>query len=87
MLPGVLLAGAAVASACGAALGLLRKAGKHAICDATTSCAKTPHQDGYRSPDWPWGFFVAGGVLAGLALIGFVLLAAVRGRGRRAMTT
>ncbi|MFG3286080.1 hypothetical protein [Streptomyces sp. NPDC048111] len=82
MLPAMLLVGAAVVSGCGVAAGLLRKGGKHVVCDVTTTCAKTPYQDGYHSPDWPWGFFVAGGVLAGLAVIGFVLLPVLRGRSR-----
>ncbi|MFI6687571.1 hypothetical protein [Streptomyces sp. NPDC050485] len=60
------------------------KGGKHVVCDVTADCAKTPYQDGYRSPDWPWDFFVVGGVLAALAVAGFVLLPVLRRRSRRA---
>ncbi|MFJ8308939.1 MULTISPECIES: hypothetical protein [unclassified Streptomyces] len=50
-------------------------------------CAKTPYQDGYRSPGWPWDYFVAGGVLAALAVAGFVLLPVLRGRSRRTLAS
>lgn len=79
--PAVMTIGALLLSLYGLLWGLMARAGKHIVCDSTTSCAASPYEAGYTSPGWPtWTFLVAGTLFALALLVCTGLLAARRSR-------
>lgn len=79
--PAVMTAGALLLYLYGILWGLAARAGKHIVCDSTTSCAASPYEAGYTAPGGPGWTVVTAGTLFALALLVFAgLLAARRSR-------
>lgn len=81
--PAVLLAAGLCSASIGLLLGLVLVGGKHYVCDATTSCAKSPYEAGYQDPAMPHAPFVIAGLCAAVALATFAGIFLAR---RRAAT-
>ncbi|MGW5852527.1 hypothetical protein ACWFQ8_32160 [Streptomyces sp. NPDC055254] len=79
--PGVLLLVALGLAALGALAGMTLTAGKWFACDATTSCAYTPYEPGYRDPAWPQLPFTAATAFAAAAVVSFAVILLLRWRG------
>ncbi|MFD3698806.1 hypothetical protein ACFWUZ_22100 [Streptomyces sp. NPDC058646] len=80
--PAALVVVALVLAAFGTVTGLFLTAGKRFACDATTSCAKTPYEPGYRDPAWPQLPFTAALVCVALAAVAFAVVLVLRRRVR-----
>ncbi|WP_330300294.1 hypothetical protein [Streptomyces sp. NBC_00503] len=79
--PAVMTIGSLLLSLYGLLWGLIARAGKHIVCDSTTSCAASPYEAGYASPGWPgWTFLTAGELFALALLVCAGLFVARRGR-------
>ncbi|MFD3543259.1 hypothetical protein ACFWUQ_27690 [Streptomyces sp. NPDC058662] len=75
--PAVMTLGALLISLYGALWGLVVRAGKHIVCDSTTSCAASPYEAAYTTPGWPvWTFVTAATLFAMALLVSAGLLAA-----------
>lgn len=82
-LPGAMTFGALLLALYGALWGLVARAGKHIVCDSTTSCAASPYESGYTAPGWPVWPFATAGTLFALALLVCAGLLAARRSGPR----